>query len=135
MEKYRYILILICINIYPFTAFSQETDIQALSNIEIRYTYSDGASVILTIKNGKLGYRWTAGIAEGSEVNELTYYSKELADSIYLVSWHDSENKNFVTLIFDFNLMVEHGTAIIFYATPYERTLFDEAIINKVSRL
>ena len=114
---------------------SQEAQDHALSEIEISYTYSDGGAVTLTLDNGKLGYLWTAGPFEGTEVHGLDYYSKELADSLYFVSWHDPENKNFVTLIFDLDRMIEYGTALIGYDTETETTLFDEARIDEIKIL
>ena len=95
----------------------------------------DGGAVTLTLSNGKLGYLWTAGRFEGTEVRGLDYYSKELTESLFFVSWHDPENKNFVTLIFDLDQMIEHGTALIGYETDMETTLFDEARIDSVKEL
>ena len=50
------------------TAYSvraQESGQQALSNIELEYTYSDGGAVVLKIGDGILGYRWIAGPSAG----------------------------------------------------------------------
>ena len=124
-----------CLSFLAISAFAQEDSSHALADIEISYTYMDGGAVTLTLDSGKLGYLWTAGPFAGTEVNGLDYYSRELAESLYFVSWHDPENKNFVTLIFDFDQMIEHGTALIGYETDMESTLFDEARIDDIQRL
>jgi phenolic acid decarboxylase len=125
----------VCLFILSGGVHSQEVQAHALADVELSYTYSDGGAVTLTLSDGKLGYLWTAGPFEGTEVRGLDYYSRELAESIYFVSWHDPENKNFVTLIFDLDRMIEHGTALIGYETDTETTLFDEARIGGVKRL
>jgi len=114
---------------------SQEAPDHALADVEISYTYSDVGAVTLTLSEGKLGYLLTSGPFAGTEVRSLDYYSKELAESIYLVSWHDPANKNFATLIFDLDRMIEHGTALIGYDTDMEATLFDEAKIEAIKKL
>ena len=125
----------VCFGFVSQGVYSQENQDHALSDIEISYTYTDGGAVTLALSDGKLGYMWTAGPFKGTEVRSLDYYSKELAESLFFVSWHDPENKNFVTLIFDFNQMIEHGTALIGYETDTEITLFDEARIDGVTKL
>lgn len=95
----------------------------------------DGGAETLTLSDGKLGYLWPAGAFQGTEVRGLDYYSRELAESLYFFRWHDSENKKFVTLIFDFDRMIEHGNALIGYETDMETTLFDEARIHNVREL
>jgi hypothetical protein len=135
MKILRGIFLSLTMILFPLTAISQEVVKQALSDVELNYTYSDGGAVIVTIKNGKLGYRWTAGIFKGVEVTGRTYFSRKLADSMYLVSWHDAENKNFVTLVFDLNRMIEYGAGLLSYSKPDESAHFDEAKINSVKWL
>ena len=135
MKMLRYISFLLTLTLFSFVTASQEASTQALSNIELSYTYSTGNAVTLTIKGGKLGYLWTAGTNKGNGVKDLHYNSWKIANSIYLVSWHDPENKNFVSLTFNLNTMKEYGTALIAYGTPNEVTLFDEARINTVKWL
>jgi len=124
-----------CMFLILSVAHSQEVQNHALADTEVSYTYQDGGAVTLTVSGGKLGYLWTAGPFEGTEVRDLDYYSKRLGESLYFVSWHDPDNKNFVTLIFDFDQMIEYGTALIGYETDMEVTLFDEARIDSVRRL
>jgi phenolic acid decarboxylase len=135
MNLLKRFLLAVSLGVLSQGAFSQEAQHHALADLEISYTYTDGGVVTLTLSDGKLGYLWTAGPFAGTEVRGLDYYSRELAESLYFVSWHDPENKNFVTLIFDFDQMIEHGTALIGYETDMETTLFDEATIHSVREL
>jgi hypothetical protein len=125
----------VCLSLLSQAVHSQGAHEHALADVEISYTYLDGGAVTLTLSDGKLGYLWTAGPFAGTEVRGLDYYSRELADSIYFVSWHDPENKNFATLMFDLDRMIEHGTALVGYETDMEATLFDEARIDSVREL
>lgn len=135
MKYSKRLILSICLCSLSQGIYSQEALHHALADVEISYTYTDGGAVTLTLSDGKLGYLWTAGPFAGTEVRGLDYYSRELGESLYFVSWHDPENKNFVTLIFDFSRMVEHGTALIGYETDMEATLFDEARIDNVTEL
>lgn len=132
MKFSKSLFLSICLVLVFHGAYAQETQDHALADTEISYTYEDGGAVTLTVRDGKLSYLWTAGPFAGVEVRDLDYYSKELAENLFLVSWHDPNNKNFVTLIFDLDQMIEHGTALIGYETDTEVTLFDEARIDSV---
>jgi hypothetical protein len=135
MKILRAVFLSFAMILFPLTAISQKTGKQALSNVELSYTYTDGGAVILTLKDGKLGYRWIAGAFKGVEVTGRTYFSREIAGSMYLVSWHDTENKNFVSLFFDLNRKREYGTGLLSYGKPDEAAYFDEAKINSVKWL
>ena len=106
MKHSKLLFLTVCLSFVSQLVFSQEDLHHALTDVEISYTYMDGGAVTLTLSDGKLGYLWTAGPFSGTEVRGLDYYSKGLAESLFLVSWHDPENKNFVTLIFDFDQIV-----------------------------
>jgi len=120
------------------TAYSvraQESGQQALSNIELEYTYSDGGAVVLKIGDGILGYRWIAGPSAGYEVTERRYQSRKIAAEIYLVNWHDSENSDYVNLVIDLNEMVVHGSALAAYDSETPFAFFDKAKIARVGKL
>ena len=120
------------------TAYSvraQESGQQALSNIELEYTYSDGGAVVLKIGDGILGYRWIAGPSAGYEVTERRYQSRKIAAEVYLVNWHDSENSDYVNLVIDLNEMVVHGSALAAYDSETPFAFFDLAKIARVERL
>jgi hypothetical protein len=100
------------------TAYSvraQESGQQALSNIELEYTYSDGGAVVLK--------------------TERHYQSRKIAAEIYLVNWHDSENSDYVNLVIDLNEMVVHGSALAAYDSETPFAFFDIAKIARVGKL
>ena len=126
-------LFLAILTAYPVRA--QESGQQALSNIELEYTYSDGGAVVLKIGDGILGYRWIAGPSAGYEVTERSYQSRKIAAEVYLVNWHDSENSDYVNLVIDLNEMVVHGSALAAYDSETPFAFFDLAKIARVERL
>jgi len=76
------VMLFVALTICPTHA--QESVQQAISNVELEYTYSDGGSVVLKIGESKLGYRWIAGPSTGYEVTERTYKSRKIAPDIIL---------------------------------------------------
>ncbi len=115
-------------------AKAQEASPQLLDGTELEYTYTDGGAVVLSFYDGKLKYRWTAGPFAGTEVADLVYKSRRIGDELYLVSWHDVDNLNFVTLVINLQQNVLHSSAVVGYGTDREVTLFDGAIIERVNR-
>ena len=111
---------------------AQESGQQALSNIELEYTYSDGGAVILKISDETLGYKWIAGPSTGYEVTERRYQSRKIAAEVYLVNWHDSENSDYVNLVIDLNEMVVHGSALAAYDSEIPFAFFDIAEITNL---
>ena len=53
------VMVFVALTAYP--GHAQDSVRQAISNVELEYTYSDGGAVVLKIGEGKLGYRWIAG--------------------------------------------------------------------------
>lgn len=134
MKKIWYCSILLTIVLAPFSLNAQESVDQALSQIELEYTYLDGGTVVLTIKE-KLSYRWTAGSFKGVAVSDRIYKSRRIGDEMYLVNWHDTENKNFVNVIIDLKNQKVYGSGLIAYETENETSGFDEATINRTTWL
>jgi hypothetical protein len=114
-------------------AMAQEATPQLLDGMEIEYMYSDGGTVVVNFGNGRLSYRWTAGPFAGTAVAERIYQSRQIGDDLYMVSWHDEENLNFATLVFDFEQDREYGSALVSYGTDQSVVLFDEAVIRRAT--
>ena len=134
MKKIRYCSIVLTIVLVSFSLNAQESVDQALSQIELEYTYSDGGNVVLTIKE-KLSYRWTEGPFKGAAVSDRIYKSRKIGDEMYLVNWHDKENKNFTSLIIDLKNKKLFGSALGKYCTEDETPIFDEATIKRTTWL
>lgn len=117
------------------TARAEAPEQHALANVELEYTYSDGGAVILKVDEGKLGYVWTAGPSAGYEVTDRIYRSRKIAADIYLINWHDPENKDYVNLVIDFENLVVHGSALAAYDNESPFAFFDKAEISRVTWL
>ena len=138
LENYQFLLfyglLLVLTVLSAFSAHAQEPGQQAISNVELEYTYSDGGAVVLKIDDGNLGYRWIAGPSAGYEVSGRTYRSREIGDEVYLVNWHDSENKDYVVLVIDLGKRLVHGSALAAYDTKQPFAFFDKAEIARISK-
>lgn len=126
-------IVLLVLALAPLRA--QEMAKPALSNVEIHATYPGIGSIVTTLQDGKLGYRWVEGQMKGLVNEGLDYRSKELRDSVYLVSFHVKDSFLFITLVFDLERMVEHHTSLLFYGTPREHSQMLDAEITKVDWL
>ncbi len=113
---------------------AQEADQNALSNIEIEYTYPELGTVVLRIGDGELGYAWTSGPSAGIEASNRAYQSRQIGDELYLLNWHDPENEDFVVLVIDLGAAMVHGTALWAYQTDSPGSLFGKAAISRVER-
>ena len=114
-------------------AMAQEAAPQLLDGMEIEYTYADGGTVVASFDGGRRSYRWTAGPFAGTAVADRIYQSRHIGEALYMVAWHDTENRNFATLLFDFEEDREYGSALVGYGTDQSVVLFDEAVIQRVS--
>jgi hypothetical protein len=125
-------IVMVFLALTALPTHAQDSARQAISNVELEYTYSDGGAVVLKIGEGKLGYRWIAGPSAGYEVTERVYQSRKSAPDIYLVNWHDSENSDYVNLVIDMDAMVVHGSALAAYGSESPFVFFDKAEIARV---
>lgn len=57
-----------------------------------------------------------------------------VADDVYVVNWHMTDAKNFVTLIVNLRNRSLYSSALMGYQTDQEQILFDEATIERVER-
>ena len=107
-------------------------DIRAeLVGREYRYTYEDGATVVLGFEGDGIRYRWLSGPFEGVSQSNLEYSARELRPNQIMINWHDPTGNNFVTLIFDLEARKVFSSGIIGYATDEAVTLFDVALIKE----
>ncbi len=115
-------------------AHAQEPEPQLLDGTELEYTYTVRGTVVIAFYDGKLRYRWTAGPLAGTEEKDRVYRSRRIGDELYLVNWHDTENRNVVTLVINLRENVVHSSGLAGYGTVREAVLFDQAVIQRVSR-
>jgi hypothetical protein len=72
---------------------------------------------------------------KGAFGRNLDFMSRRIDDEIYLISWHDTSNAFYMTLVLDMQNNKEYFTSIIGYANESPRTSFLEADIVKVTFL
>ncbi len=121
--------------LYACIAAGEESQSQGIPNVEIHSAYENGNVIVYTFRDGKLGYEFTAGPIKGAFNSNLEFESRRIADDIYLVSWHDTNNAFYMTLVLDLKNNKEHFTSIIGYANDAPRTEFLEAEIIRVTYL
>ena len=128
------LLIFTCL-VFSATAFGEEEAALGIPNAEIHSVYASGNEVIYKFRDGKLEYRFVAGRMKGAFNEGLDFVSRRVADDIYLVSWHDTNNAFYMTLVLDLKNNKEHFTSIIGYANEVPQTNFLEADIISVRYL
>ena len=114
------------------TVFAQETPL--LDGTELEYRYSDGGAVVLTFYDGLLRFRWIAGPSAGATGEDFPYRARMIADNVYVINWHMTDAKNFVTLIVNLQSNSLYSSALMGYESDQEQILFDEATIERVER-
>ena len=128
-------VLIVLLTIAPLIpAQAQAPGQQALLNIELEYTYHELGTVVLKIGDGKLGYTWTEGPGAGNAVTGKIYQSRKIAEDIYLVTWNDSENSDYVVLVIDLGEMLVHGSALSAYRSQDAFAFFGKAKIARVER-
>jgi hypothetical protein len=115
--------------VHTSTALGAEDGVQGIPNSEIHSAYANGNEVIYNFQDGKLEYRFVAGGMKGAFNKDLDFVSKRIDDDIYLVSWHDTRNAFYMTLVLDLKNNKEYFTSIIGYANETPQTNFLEAEI------
>jgi len=128
-------LIFLTFLVYTATAFGEEGEAQGIPNSEVHSVYANGNEVIYNFRDGQLEYRFVAGRMKGAFNNNLEFVSRRIDDDIYLVSWHDTSNAFYMTLVLDMKNNKEYFTSIIGYANEAPQTNFLEAEIVNVTFL
>ncbi len=72
---------------------------------------------------------------KGAFAKNLDFLSRRIDDEIYFVSWHDSNNAFYMTLVLDLKNKKEYFTSIFGYANESPQTNFMEADIVNITLL
>lgn len=108
-----------------------------LDGYTLNYQYQNGNAIHLEFYDGKAKYEWISGPGKGNGNKDIPYRSRKIGTDMYIVNWHETELKDYLNLIFDFNNMVVHGSVIIGYENKPERplrTMFKSGIIDHLKR-
>ncbi len=110
-------------------------DIHGLANKVLKYTYTSGDSVVLTIEPASLSFAWFGGQLDGTRIEGLNYICKETREAQFLINWHNKNANSFVTLLIDLEEKKVYGSAIVEYLSDNPFEIFDEANITQLSEL
>lgn len=94
-----------------------------LDGYSLNFQYQDGKAIHMEFHNGKAKYEWVAGPAKGHGNEDIPYRSSKIGDNLYLINWHETGIKDYLTIVFDFDKMIVHSSIIIGYENKPERTL------------
>ena len=103
----------------------------------MNFQYQNGAAIHMEFYKGLVKYEWIAGPAKGRGNKNIPYRSHKIGNELYLVSWHETDLKDYLTLVFDFEHMVMHNSVILGYENKPERKLrtrFQSGIIDHLRR-
>ena len=107
----------------------------ALDGKRLNYTYAEMGTVVVELKDGKLGFEWIDGPLRGQSGQDFAYHAREVGNEQYFVSWHEPKERGFVTLYLDLKNDCACSSVLAAYATEDEQSLFHSASINSVEDL
>jgi len=103
----------------------------------MNFQYQNGAAVHIEFYNGMASYEWITGPMKGRGNKDVPYRSKKIGNALYLVNWHETGLKDYLTFVFDFEKMIVHNSVMIGYENKPERTLktmFKSGIIDHLKK-
>ncbi|MCM4158251.1 hypothetical protein, partial [Gramella sp. AN32] len=104
-----------------------------LDGYSLNFQYQDGTALHMEFYNGKAKYEWVAGPATGNGNTDIPYRSRKIGNELYLINWQETDKKDYLTLVFDFEKMLMHSSIIVGYENKPERplkTVFKSGIID-----
>ena len=108
-----------------------------LDGYSFNYQYVNGKAIHMEFADGKGNYEWINGPRKGKGNANIPYRSRKIGDDLYLVNWHETGIKDYLTLVLDFKHMTVYSSIIIGYENNTERprrTTFDSGIIDHLKR-
>ncbi|KAA5827646.1 hypothetical protein FPF71_02055 [Algibacter amylolyticus] len=94
-----------------------------LDGYSLNFQYQDGKAIHMEFNNGEAEYKWILGPGKGRGNKDIPYRSRKIGDQLYIVNWHETGIKDYLTIVFDFEKMVVHSSIIIGYENKPERPL------------
>lgn len=94
-----------------------------LDGYSLNFQYTNGTAIHMEFYKGKAKYEWVAGPAKGNGNTDIPYRSRKIGNNMYLINWHETGIKDYLTIVFDFDKMLVHSSIIIGYENKTERTL------------
>ncbi|PQJ71967.1 MoaF-related domain-containing protein [Polaribacter butkevichii] len=108
-----------------------------LDGYSFNFQYQNGTAIHFDFYKGKAKYKWVAGPAKGNGNKDIPYRSKKIGNDLYIVNWHETGKKDYLTVVLDFEKMIVHTSIIIGYVNKAERplkTVFKSGIIDHLKK-
>lgn len=105
-----------------------------LDGTSFNYFYQNGSGLRIAFYDGMVQYEWIAGPRTGNRAADLAYRSRQMAEDLYLVSWHEPSKPDYVTLVVNLNNNVIYSSSILRYGTDDELVVYQGGIIEHVQR-
>lgn len=134
--KHFYIIVATCL--LSISGHTQSEDYllneseQLLNCISFNYQYQSGRAIHIEFHDDVLTYQWIAGSNKGKPAKTFTYESRLLDKDVYYVQWHEKDQKNFITLVFNLKNRMASSSAIVRYNRDEPITAFEGGIIERV---
>ncbi len=117
-----------------YSAYSQNYKLEQpehlLDGYSFNYQYQTGSAIFIEFNSGKLTYQWIAGPSQGNPAKTHAYQSRLIAEDIFLVNWHEEDEKNFITLVFNLKNRVASSSVIVSYGDADAYVAFQGGIIE-----
>lgn len=108
-----------------------------LDGYSLNFQYQSGGAIHMEFKNGKAKYQWLTGPKKGKGNSNISYKSRKIGKNLYLVNWHETGIKDYLTIVFDLEKMIVHSSIIVGYENKPERplkTVFKSGIIDHLKK-
>ncbi|MGM5471316.1 MoaF-related domain-containing protein [Flavobacteriaceae bacterium LMO-SS05] len=108
-----------------------------LDGYSLNFQYQDGKAIHMEFDNGKAKYEWIVGPGKGRGNEDISYRSRQIGKNLYIINWHETGIKDYLTLVFDFEKMTVHSSVIIGYENKPERplkTVFLSGVIDHLKK-
>ncbi|MGQ1788486.1 MoaF-related domain-containing protein [Saccharicrinis sp. GN24d3] len=108
-----------------------------LDGYSMNFQYQTGNAIHIEFYDGKGKYEWITGPGKGNGNKDIQYRCRKIGDDLYLMNWHETGLKDYLTLVFNFKNMTVYSSVIIGYENNPDRprrTAFDGGIIDHLKR-
>lgn len=105
-----------------------------LDGTGFNYFYQNGSGLQIAFYEGMVQYEWIAGPRKGNRAADIPYDSRRLAGDLYLVSWHEANKPDYITLVINLENNVIYSSSILRYGSENELVVFQGGIIEHVQQ-
>jgi len=108
---------------------------QLLNGKTLVFEYTNGWGFSLSFYDNMLKYQFRRNLTDpesvGSRNQDIPYRSRKVGDNMYQIMWHESDIKDVVTMLINFNTDTLYAAGLLGYdEEAYE--VFEAAIIQQI---